>query len=45
MINQKCMEFNTKYNTKRFHRSLGYKTPLEVVIEYLQKKGGQPFLI
>lgn len=45
MINQKCMEFNTKYNTKRFHRSLGYKTPLEIVIEYLQKRGGQPFLI
>jgi transposase InsO family protein len=44
MINQRCMEFNTKYNTKRFHRSLGYKTPLEVVIEYLKQKGGQPFL-
>lgn len=45
MINQKCMEFNIKYNTKRFHRSLGYKTPLEVVIKYLQKRGGQPFSI
>ncbi len=45
MINQRCMEFNTKYNTKRFHRSLGYKTPLEIVIKYLQKKGGQPFSI
>lgn len=45
MINQRCMEFNTKYNTKRFHRSLGYKTPLEVVLEYLQKKGDKPFLI
>lgn len=40
MINLKCMEFNTKYNTKRFHRSLGYKTPLEVMIECLQKRGG-----
>lgn len=39
MINQRCIEFNTKYNTKRFHRSLSYKTPLEVVLEYLQKKG------
>lgn len=37
MINQKCMEFCTKYNTKRFHRSLGYKTPLEVVLESQQK--------
>lgn len=45
MINQRCMEFNTKYNTKRFHKSLGYKTPLEVVVEYLQKRGGKPFLI
>ncbi len=45
MINERCMEFNTKYNTKRFHRSLGYKTPLEVVIEYLQKKGERPFSI
>ncbi|MDP2586003.1 MAG: integrase core domain-containing protein [Candidatus Levybacteria bacterium] len=45
MINQRCVEFNTKYNTKRFHRSLGYKTPLEVVIECLKQKGGQPFLI
>lgn len=45
MINKHCMVFNTKYNTKRFHRSLSYKTPLEVVLEYLQKEGGQPFSI
>ncbi len=45
MINQRCMEFNTKYNTKRFHRSLGYQTPYECVIMLSQKKGGQPFLI
>lgn len=45
MINEHCMLFNTKYNTKRFHRSIGYKTPLEVVLEYQQKKGGQPFSI
>lgn len=45
MINQKCQEFCTKYNTKRFHRSLGYKTPLEVVVELLEKKGGKPFSI
>ncbi len=31
MINQRCMEFNHKYNTKRLHRSLGYKTPEEYV--------------
>lgn len=45
MINQKCMEFNTKYNTKRFHRSLGYKTPYEYVMIQYQKKGEQPFSI
>jgi transposase InsO family protein len=45
MINEHCMLFNNKYNTKRFHRSLGYKTPLEVVLECLQKEGGQPFSI
>jgi transposase InsO family protein len=45
MINQKCTEFNTKYNTKRFHRSLGYKTPKEYVMIYCQKKGEQPFSI
>jgi len=44
MINQKCMEFNTKYNTKRFHRSLGYKTPWEYVNMLLQKKGEQTVL-
>src|SRR3989344_8900857 len=45
MINSRCMEFNTKYNTKRFHRSLGYKTPSECVMMHLYKKGGQPFSI
>lgn len=45
MINQKCIEFCTKYNTRRFHRSLGYKTPLEVVLQFQQAKGGKPFSI
>lgn len=45
MINEHCMMFTIKYNTKRFHRSLGYKTPQEVMLEYLQQKGGQPFSI
>jgi len=45
MINQRCMEFNTKYNTKRFHRSLGYKTPFDYVNILLLKEGGQPFSI
>lgn len=45
MINEHCMRFNTKYNTKRFHRSLGYKTPAEYVNILQVKKGGQPFSI
>lgn len=45
MINQRCVEFNTKYNTRRFHRSLGYKTPAEYVNILQVKKGGQPFSI
>jgi len=43
MINQKCVEFCTKYNTKRFHRSLRYKTPGEYVNILLdQQKGDRP---
>lgn len=45
MINQHCMLFNTKYNTKRYHQALKYKTPLQVVVEYQQKKGELPFSI
>jgi len=45
MINQRCMEFNRKYNTRRFHRSLGYKTPQEVMLELQRQKGGRPFSI
>ncbi len=45
MINQHCMKFNEKYNTKRFHRSLGYKTPAEYVMLLIQQKGEQPFSI
>jgi transposase InsO family protein len=45
MINQRCMEFNAKYNTKRFHRSLGYKRPAEYVKLLQEEKGGRPFSI
>ena len=44
MINKRCMVFNQKYNTKRFHRSLHYKTPAEYVT-LLQQKGELPFSI
>lgn len=40
-----CMAFNTKYNTKRYHQSLGYKTPQQVVLKYQNQKGGIPFSI
>jgi len=38
MIRDKCMEFNTKYNQRRFHQSLGYKTPQEYVILQVEKQ-------
>jgi len=28
-IKDNCMRFNFKYNNRRFHQSLGYKTPME----------------
>ena len=40
-INKRCTIFNYKYNHKRFHQSLGYKTPNEYVINYLKEKGGE----
>lgn len=39
-INSRCELFNDKYNNRRFHQSLGYKTPTEYVSNYLQEKGG-----
>lgn len=36
MINERCVEFNQKYNNRRFHQSLGYKTPHESVMMQLQ---------
>lgn len=45
MINEHCMRFNYKYNFKRYHRSLSYKTPSEYVMMHTHKKGGQPFSI
>ena len=45
MINQHCMLFNEKYNKRRFHKSIGYKTPYEYVMLLSQQRGGQPFSI
>jgi transposase InsO family protein len=38
MINERCEAFLIKYNTQRFHQSLGYKTPLEYVIMLLSNQ-------
>jgi len=43
-INKRCILFNDKYNFKRYHRAISYRTPREFVMLYLQK-GGQPFSI
>ena len=40
-INRHCLIFNSKYNTRRFHQKLCYKTPQEYVINYLKEKGGE----
>ena len=45
LLREHCMAFNTKYNTRRLHKSLSYRTPEKVVLEYLQQKGGRPFSI
>lgn len=37
MIRERCVEFTTKYNTRRFHQALGYKTPAEYVTLHQQK--------
>lgn len=45
MINERCMIFNDKYNNRRFHRGIGYKTPGEYVTMLLHLQKGQPFSI
>lgn len=37
-LREHCMIFNKKYNTKRYHQSLNYKTPHQYVLEF--QKGG-----
>lgn len=36
MINSRCKQFNYKYNNRRFHSAIGYKTPAEYVSIQLQ---------
>lgn len=44
-IRLRCGLFNDKYNNRRFHQAIGYKTPSEYVRNYLTQEGGQPFSI
>jgi putative transposase len=45
MIRERCMAFNRKYNTRRFHQALGYKTPTEFVILQVKKQTCQLYRI
>lgn len=44
-INKRCEIFNDKYNNRRFHHSLHYKTPTEYVTNYLQTQKGEVYVI
>lgn len=39
LVRSHCMMFTIKYNTKRYHQSLGYKTPMQFVLDYQKQKG------
>lgn len=41
MIRERCAVFTTKYNTRRFHQALEYKTPVEYVTMQQQKTSYQ----
>ena len=44
-INSRCEIFNDKYNNRRFHQALSYKTPSEYVTNYLQAQKGDVYVI
>lgn len=44
-INIKCDIFNNKYNTKRYHQSLGYKTPMQYLQLLQEKKGDKLYVM
>ncbi len=45
MINQRCSIFNNKYNTKRYHQAIGYKTPMQFLNVLLEKKGDKLYVM
>ncbi len=44
-INQRCDIFNEKYNTRRYHQSLGYKTPMQYLQMLQEKKGDKLYVM
>lgn len=44
-INSRCLLFNDKYNNRRFHQALSYKTPFEYVTNYQQTQKGDVYVI
>lgn len=44
-INSRCLLFNDKYNNKRFHQAIHYKTPSEYVYNHLQIQKGELYVI
>ena len=44
-INLRCGIFNDKYNNRRFHQAIHYKTPTEYVTNYLQQRKGGLYAI
>lgn len=44
-INSRCVLFNYKYNNRRFHQAIHYKTPSEYVTNYQQTQKGGLYVI
>ncbi|MDO8570548.1 MAG: DDE-type integrase/transposase/recombinase [Candidatus Daviesbacteria bacterium] len=44
-INLKCILFNDKYNNRRFHQAIHYKTPSEYVTNYQELQKGEMYVI
>lgn len=45
MINQRCSIFNDKYNTKRYHQAIGYKTPMQYLTMLQEMKGDKLYVM
>jgi transposase InsO family protein len=44
-INSRCVLFNEKYNTRRFHHAIHYQTPFEYVTKYMQQQKGEVYVL